>query len=228
MKRRVTHTRPRTHESRTRIEQVSIAGPAGLIEGVLEFEPGSAASSVALVCHPHPLFGGTMHTKAVFRAAKAAVLEGLPALRFNFRGVGQSQGAYDGGTGERADAIGALDFLVSRYPGAQVCMMGFSFGSAVGLAVGAADDRVKALVGMGLPVKSYDYMYLSACEKPKLVVEGSEDQYGPRHLVAAVFERFAPPKRLHWVEGADHFFTGHLDELVDTIRKFIRDAGLRL
>ncbi|MGH9397088.1 MAG: alpha/beta hydrolase [Terriglobia bacterium] len=162
-----------------------------------------------------------MHTKAVFRAAKGATLEGVPALRFNFRGVGQSQGKYDSGEGEQGDARAALDFLSSRYPEAPVLMMGFSFGSAVGLRVGAADARVVALVGMGLPVKSYDYSYLNTCPKPKLFVEGTQDQYGPRALVEETVARFAPPKQLHWVEGADHFFTGHLDEVEEAIRAFI-------
>lgn len=205
----------------TRIERIVIPGPAGKIEGLIESDPGAVPRYAALVCHPHPLFGGTMHTKAVFRAAKAAIQAGVPALRFNFRGVGQSQGHYDSGKGEQADARAALGFLASRYPETPVLMMGFSFGSAVGLRVGAADARVIALVGMGLPVKSYDYSYLATCSKPKLLVEGTEDEYGPRSMVEDTVARFAPPKRLHWVEGADHFFTGRLDEVEQTIRAFI-------
>lgn len=200
-----------------------IPGPSGLLEALLGSGPGTAPETCALVCHPHPLFGGTMHTKAVYRAAKAVMLEGIPALRFNFRGVGQSQGVYDRGEGEQEDARAALDFLVSRYPGAQVLMMGFSFGSAVALRVGAADRRVFALGGMGLPVKSYDYNYLETSPKPKLFVEGTEDEYGPRALVEQLIARFAPPKRLVWVEGADHFFTGKLDEYQQAIRTFVRE-----
>ncbi|MGH9435824.1 MAG: alpha/beta hydrolase [Terriglobia bacterium] len=205
----------------TKIERLFISGPAGALEGLIEYDPGAAPRFAALVCHPHPLFGGTLHTKAVFRAAKAAIRADVPALRFNFRGVGQSEGTYDSGEGEQADARAALDFLASRYPGTPVLMMGFSFGSAVGMRVGAADARVTALVGMGLPVKSYDYSYLAACPKPKLLVEGTNDEYGPRALVEETVARFAPPKRLHWVEGADHFFTGQLDEVEQTICDFI-------
>jgi alpha/beta superfamily hydrolase len=194
-----------------------------LLEAMIDYDQAAKPAYCALVCHPHPLFGGTMHTKAVFHAAKAAVLEGVPALRFNFRGVGKSQGKYDHNHGEQDDARAALGFLASRYPETPVLMMGFSFGSAVGLSVGAGDDRVHALVGMGLPVKSYDYSYLNTCAKPKLIVEGTEDEYGPRAQVEALVARFAPPKRLQWIEGADHYFAGKLPELQETIRAFIRE-----
>ncbi|MGH9354127.1 MAG: alpha/beta hydrolase [Terriglobia bacterium] len=194
---------------------------------MLEYDHETTPRHCAVVCHPHPQFGGTMHTKAVFRAAKAAVLEGIPALRFNFRGVGKSQGEFDRGNGEQDDARAAMVFLASRYPGAPVMMMGFSFGSAVALRVGAADERVFALVGMGLPVKSYDYSYLEVSEKPKLFVEGTADEYGPRAQVEKLVARFAPPKRLEWIEGADHYFTGKLEEYQQVIRAFIRETVSR-
>ncbi|MGH9407429.1 MAG: alpha/beta hydrolase [Terriglobia bacterium] len=165
-----------------------------------------------------------MHTKVVFRAAKAAVLNGAPALRFNFRGVGLSQGQYDHGRGEQNDVVAALDFLSSRYPGVPIVLMGFSFGSAVGLAAGARDPRVCALAGLGLPVKSYDYSFLFNSPKPKLILEGENDEYGPRAEVEALVARFAPPKTLHWVQGADHFFKGHLDEVENVVGKFVKEA----
>lgn len=165
-----------------------------------------------------------MHTKVVFRAAKAALLEGVPALRFNFRGVGTSEGAYAQGAGERDDVRAALDELSRRFPLAPVFLMGFSFGSGVGLCVGAADPRVVALVGLGLPVESYDYSCLRDCAKPKLFIEGTQDQYGPRAKVEEVVQAAAPPKRLHWVEGADHFFTGQLEEVEEVLRSFIREV----
>lgn len=169
-----------------------------------------------------------MHTKVVFRAAKAALLEGAPALRFNFRGVGQSQGQYAEGVGELEDVRAALDFLSFRYPQVPIILMGFSFGSGVGLRVGASDARVRALVGMGLPVKSYDYSYLHDCAKPKLMIEGTEDSYGPRVKVEEVYAAMAPPKSLYWVRGADHFFTGRLEEVQGIIQDFVRGviAGL--
>jgi len=165
-----------------------------------------------------------MHTKIVFRAAKAALLEGVPALRFNFRGVGTSQGEFAHGVGEGEDARAALNEISTRYPGAPIFLMGFSFGSAVGLRVGATDERVAALVGMGLPVQKYDFSYLQSCLKPKLFVEGAEDEFGPRAEVEALIATFSPPKELHWVEGGDHYCTGRLDEVEEAIRKFIRQT----
>lgn len=205
-----------------RIERLFIPGPAGRLEALLEYDSQPVTSTVALVCHPHPLYGGTMHTKAVFRAAKAALLEGVPTLRFNFRGVGQSAGEHGRGVGEQDDVRAALDFLSTRYRGAAIILMGFSFGSGIGLRVGAADARVAALVGLGLPVESYDFSYLRECSKPKLIVEGALDQYGPREKVQALFGTFAPPKKLYWVEGADHFFTGKLDEMQNAVQEFVR------
>ncbi|MGH9326743.1 MAG: alpha/beta hydrolase [Terriglobia bacterium] len=164
-----------------------------------------------------------MHTKVVFRAAKAALKERAPALRFNFRGVGQSQGRFAEGVGETDDVRAALDFLSSRYPQLPIILMGFSFGSRVGLVVGASDARVSALVGMGLPVESYSYSYLDDCPKPKLIIEGTQDVYGPRRKVEEAYAAMASPKSLHWVQGADHFFTGQLEEVQTTIQDFIRD-----
>jgi uncharacterized protein len=202
-----------------------IQGPAGLLESALEYDPGHPAEYTALVCHPHPLYGGTMHNKVVFRAAKAALLEGLPTLRFNFRGVGRSQGEFANGVGETEDVRAALDHLSSRLPRASVILMGFSFGSAVGLRVGADDPRVVALVGIGLAVDHQDYSFLLKCHKPKLFVEGTEDEFGPRDKVKLLVSTFPPPKELHWVEGVDHFFTGRLHELEQAIRNFIREVA---
>lgn len=204
-----------------KIERLSIPGPAGALEAILEFNPGQAASHAALVCHPHPLFGGTMHNKVVFRAAKAALLENIPTLRFNFRGVGKSQGEFANADGETEDARAALDYLASRFPAA-IILMGFSFGSAVGLRAGAEDSRVVALVGLGLAITHHDYSFLLHNRKPKLFVEGTEDEFGPRDQVEKVIATFSAPKELHWVDGADHFFTGKLEEVEETIRSFLR------
>ena len=208
----------------TKIDRFSIPGPVGSLEALLEYDPGAAPRCAAVVCHPHPLYGGTMHTKIVFRAAKAAVLEGIPALRFNFRGVGTSQGEFGNGVGEAEDLRAALNEISARWPNAPVIMMGFSFGSSVSLRVGASDGHVIALVGMGLPVQKYDFSYLRNCAKPKLFVEGSEDEFGPRAAVEALIATFSPPKELHWVEGGDHYCTGRLDEVEEVIRGFIRQT----
>jgi alpha/beta superfamily hydrolase len=202
-----------------------IPGPVGPLEALLEWEPEDAVGTAALVCHPHPLFGGTMHTKVVFRAAKAAILEGLPALRFNFRGVGQSAGQFDGGLGEQQDVVAALDYLGQRFPGCRIFLMGFSFGSWVGLSVGARDSRAVALVGLGIPVNTVKMDSLADVTKPKLIVQGTLDQYGSKEKIQALFDQIKEPKRLHWVEGADHFFTGRLDEVERAIREFLHDTA---
>lgn len=205
----------------TRLERLTLTGSAGRIEALLEWDPICHPRMAALVCHPHPQFGGTMHNKVVFRAAKAMVEAGAAVLRFNFRGVGASEGEYDGGAGERDDVRAALDALASRFPATLLCLAGFSFGAGVGLAVGAGDLRVGLLVGMGLPVASTDLSFLHQVTKPKLIVQGTEDVYGPRESVEALFRSLPEPKRIHWVEGADHFFTGRLDEVQAAIREFL-------
>jgi alpha/beta superfamily hydrolase len=207
----------------TKVERMSIPGPGGVLEGLLEWDPRATARLGAIVCHPHPLYGGTMHTKVVFRAAKAALQMGVPVLRFNFRGVGKSEGHYDHGAGERDDVRAALDSLQARLPGTPVCLMGFSLGSWVGLPVGAADRRVSSLIGLGLPANSTNFDFLRPVVKPKLIIQGTQDAYGPRPNVQALFDRLEEPKHIHWVEGADHFFTGQLEEVQAVIRSFVEE-----
>jgi alpha/beta superfamily hydrolase len=215
--------------------QTDIPAPHGLLEGLLRLPDGLAASAAeaggdpaqtpqraAVVCHPHPQFGGTMHNKVVFRLAAALVEYGAPALRFNFRGVGRSTGAYDEGRGEADDVRAALDALAARYPGVPLLLAGFSFGAWVGLPVGCADARVTHLIGAGAPVSLLQADDLASCVKPKLIVQGEHDQYGSRPALEAWFARLPEPKRLSIVPGADHFFTQQQSELAAAL-----DAGLR-
>jgi alpha/beta superfamily hydrolase len=211
--------------------QTDIPAPHGLLEGLLRLPDGMAASAsdgearpahAAVVCHPHPQFGGTMHNKVVFRLAAALVEHGIPALRFNFRGVGRSTGAYDEGRGEADDVRAALDALAARYPGVPLLVAGFSFGAWVGLPVGCADARVTHLIGAGAPVSLLHADDLAGCAKPKLIVQGEQDQYGPRDALETWFARLPEPKRLTIVPGADHFFTQQQSELAAAL-----DAGLR-
>ena len=204
---------------------MTIPGPAGNLEALLEWNPEWKPRQLAIVCHPHPLYGGTMHNKVVFRAAKGAILARVPAFRFNFRGVGRSEGKYADGIGERDDARAALDFLQKRFPQIPVSMMGFSFGSVVALAVGAADARVNSLVGIGLPANSADFRFLQEVRKPKLLVQGTKDQFGSREKVEKLFSSLQDPKRLRFVEDADHFLTGKLAELQSEIQEFLRGIG---
>jgi len=207
--------------SPTEIERMFIPGPAGPLEALLEWAPATAPAAAALLCHPHPQYGGNMHNKVVHRAAKAALGSGLPALRFNFRGAGGSAGSFDNGAGEQEDARAALDYLVSRFPRLPVCLIGFSFGAWVGLAVGASDPHVAALAGLGVPAGVLDFSFLRGVQKPKLFVQGTRDQFGPPAEVAALFQSLAAPKQIHWVEGGDHFFTGKLDELENVLCRFM-------
>ena len=204
-----------------RVERLTLKGPAGRLEALLEHVPGAQPKLAAVVCHPHPLYGGTMHNKVVFRAAKAAVALKLPTLRFNFSSVGHSQGAYDHGIGERDDVRAALDYLGGRFPSLPVVMMGFSFGAWVGLAVGAVDPHVTALVGLGLPVADLDFGFLPGVTKPKLIVQGAEDIYGPRDRMEQFYASLAEPKQIHWVEGVGHFFTGRLESVQGAVTGFL-------
>jgi uncharacterized protein len=189
-----------------------IAGPAGRLEALLWTVPVAAPPLVALVCHPHPLFRGTMHNKVAYQAAKALHLRDIPVLRFNFRGAGQSEGVHDRGVGERDDVRAALDYLSAEFPQRAILLAGFSFGSVVGLRVGCADRRVSDLIGLGIPVDHSDLTYLRACAKPKLIIQGGNDQFGSYANVEALFETLPAPKKLVFIEGADHFFTGQLEK----------------
>lgn len=177
----------------------------------------------AVVCHPHPLFGGTLHNKVVYQAAKALDAQGGAVLRFNFRGTGLSEGAHDRGLGERDDVRAALDFLVAEFPGKPLLLAGFSFGCWVGLRVGCEDARVQRLVGMGAPVNDSDFSYLQNCAKPKLFVHGSNDQFGDASKLRGMVSGFPGNNELIVVDGVDHFFTGKIEELGKAISGWMSD-----
>ncbi len=195
------------------VQTLFLPGPAGKLEALWEQPASPRSDLVGLACHPHPLFGGTMHNKVVHHTARALQALGLAVLRFNFRGAGSSQGKHDHGRGEADDVRAALTWLEGKTPGAQVVLSGFSFGAWVGLRVGCEDPRVKVLVGVGLPADNSDLSHLASCSKPKLLVQGARDQYGSRESVEALFARAPDPKQLIWIESADHFFAGQLEQL---------------
>jgi len=201
-----------------------LEGLAGRLEALLWTSPATDPSFVAVVCHPHPLFGGTMHNKVVYQAAKALHEQGAPVLRFNFRGAGLSEGKHDKGQGEQGDVRAAIDYLAQEFPGRPMVLGGFSFGSSVGLRVGCADARVVQVIGLGLPVDTTDLSYLQACGKPKLIVQGANDQYGTRASIEKFFAALPEPKKLVIVEDADHFFFGHLDQVGAAIQSWIGDV----
>ncbi len=188
---------------------IDLVAPAGRLEGQLDL-PDGPPRAAALVCHPHPLHGGTMHTHAVFRAMRALRDRGRAVLRFNFRGVGRSQGAYDEGRGERDDARAALAELRRRYPGLPLTCGGFSFGSWVGLAVGV-EAGAGALLGLGLPCRLYAFDELAASAAPKALVHAEHDQFCGTREIEALAAKLRPPARLWVVPGASHLFTECLD-----------------
>jgi uncharacterized protein len=201
--------------------KIFINGPAGRLESLLWTSAHENPKLAAVVCHPHPLFAGTMHNKVVYQAAKALHLRGVPVLRFNFRGAGLSEGVHDAGKGEREDVRAALDYVAEQYPNSDLLLAGFSFGSWVGLRVGCADTRVTDLIGLGVPANRSDLGYLVECAKPKLFVQGGNDEFGSRENIEALFATLPEPKQLVFVEGADHFFTGQLDKVASTINEWL-------
>jgi uncharacterized protein len=202
---------------------IFIPAPHGRLEAILKEPAVAPVRGVALVLHPHPLFGGTMHNKVVFRAASALNDAGLVTLRLNFRGVGQSTGTHDEGRGERDDARAGLDYLTEQFANLPITLCGFSFGARVGMEVGVADDRVVNLISIGTPVDKYDFDFLASCRKPILFVQGDNDEFGAldklKSLVALLTN--SPDVQLIVVENADHFFVGRLDELKRAITEWI-------
>ena len=208
-----------------RIESLRIPGPVGPLEALLKHGSATARPFAGIVCHPHPLHGGTMHNKVVFNIAKALGALGAPVLRFNFRGVGASAGAHDEGRGEREDVRAALDYLVARYPHLPLCLAGFSFGSWVGTPVGCADDRVTQLVAVGTPTRIFGDEKLAGCRKRKLFIQGGTDEHGPVPELERFVEDLPEPKRLVIVPGADHFFTDRQEELRAAIADYFAREG---
>ena len=196
-----------------RIEACLLDGPAGKLEALLDVPEEAAPGAIALVCHPHPLFGGSMHNKVVYRVARALRSSGYAVLRFNFRGVGKSQGRHDLGVGEIEDARAVLDWLRSRYPGLPYTLAGFSFGSRVILSLGCALPDAERLIALGFPAKRDPVGMLAECTVPKVLIQSTHDEYGPRAEMEAFYAQVAEPKRLIWIEAEDHFFAGGLDEL---------------
>jgi len=202
-----------------------LKGPAGRLEAMLWTVSIADPRRVAVVCHPHPLFGGTMHNKVVFQIAKSLHSLDIPVLRFNFRGAGLSEGVHDKGRGEADDVRAALDYLANEFPGKPILLAGFSFGSYVGLRIGCEDPRVKELIGAGIPVNDSDLSYLARCPKPKLFLQSAHDQFGSRERTEALFATLPEPKKLVFVEAPDHFFAGKLPQMGAELEKWIKSRN---
>ena len=219
---------------RARLKTVDdLRGPAGRLEAILNCGRQDALYT-AVVAHPHPPSGGTMHTRVVYHAAKAFSSFGLPVLRFNFRGTGLSEGLHDEGRGEVEDVRAAVNWLVNAYS-LPVIFAGFSFGSNVGLRACCGDARVCGLAALGLPVRAagrdYSYNFLPGCHAiPKLFISGDHDQFSPQGVLESVLVSAAEPKRIVWIAGSDHFFAGipqspasKLDSMSAAIRAWLAD-----
>jgi alpha/beta superfamily hydrolase len=198
-----------------------IQGPAGRLEATLEEPPDVRAAVV--FAHPHPQFGGTMHTKVVYQGAKAFARIGCAALRFNYRGVGTSEGAWDEGRGEMDDFRAALDFMRSRYPGVPLWVAGMSFGAWIALTAGAEDDRVTTLVGIAPPLSRYDFETAKTSGKPKFFIQGERDEICPLKEMYAFYSQCRDPKELVVIDAADHLFDGKTLEVGEAIEDLLGD-----
>jgi uncharacterized protein len=200
-----------------RIELLFLDGPAGRLEALLEEPEEGDPSEAALVCHPHPQHGGTLHNKVVYRIARGLRRAGAAVLRFNYRGVNLSEGVYAHGEGELEDARGALTWLRERYPGLPVTLAGFSFGSRIALRLACGGGPARRAIAVGFPTVYKDRGYLENCVVLRIFVQSTEDQYGPAADLSALFEALPEPKKLIFIEAQDHFFAGALEKLEEEI-----------
>jgi len=203
-----------------------IPGPAGTLEALLDEPDGEPRAAVAFA-HPLPTAGGTMHTKVVFQSAKALTRIGCAVLRFNFRGVGRSAGAWDEGRGELDDYRAAVDFVAARYPGLELWAAGFSFGSYVALTCGAEDPRIGALIGIAPPVNRYEYAAVTGSTKHKFIIHGERDELIPLSDVRRFYAQLAEPKELVEIDRATHLFDGQATEVGDALEDLLADFSSR-
>lgn len=199
-----------------RSEMISVAGPEGELEGIFSYVSKNV-TRLAILCHPHPLYGGTMHNKVVYSMATALNQLGYATVRFNFRGVGRSKGTFNHGIGEQRDVDAVLEHFQRLYPDAMKVIGGFSFGAKVGLLVGSRDERISALLGVGITIDVADFNFLLDYEKPKLIIQGSQDEFGSVRSLTEWFAKLKEPKKMVIVEGAVHLFDGKLNELKNAI-----------
>ncbi|HEY6196191.1 MAG TPA: alpha/beta fold hydrolase [Candidatus Eisenbacteria bacterium] len=205
----------------SRLVPLELQGPAGRIEALLQDREGTEPAFVAVVCHPHPLYGGTMHNKVTHRVATTLFALGAVVVRFNFRGVGRSEGVHDRGRGELEDSLVVLDWLRRRHPAAAAWSAGFSFGSWVASRLAASDAAVERLVLVAPPVHTQTFEEMRVANVRKLVVQGTADEVCRPENLARVFPTWAEPKRLELVEGASHFFDRKLAELGGALERVL-------
>jgi alpha/beta superfamily hydrolase len=200
-----------------KIEALFVKGPAGRLEALLEEPEDRDPVEAALVCHPHPQHGGTMHNKVVYRIARGLRRAGCVVLRFNYRGVNLSEGQYDNGVGEVEDARAALSLLLSKYPSLPVTLAGFSFGSRIALKLGCELGYPRRLIAVGFPTIYEDRSYLAGCQLPRIFIQSTNDEFGPLADLEPVIAALPDPKQLIAIPAADHFFAGALPELESAV-----------
>ena len=200
-----------------KIESLFIPGPAGRLEALLEEPESVAPQEAALVCHPHPQHGGTMHNKVVYRIARGLRSAGAVVVRFNYRGVNLSEGSYDEGEGELDDARAALDYLRARYPELPFTIAGFSFGSRIALRLGCGIAR--RVIAVGFPAAYRDKASLDTCTTPRVFIQSTRDQFGSVEQITSIVAALPEPKKLILIEAQDHFFAGGLDALEAQVRQ---------
>ncbi len=200
-----------------RIESLSLPGPAGWLEALLEEPDEVMPREAALVCHPHPQHGGTMHNKVVHRVARGLRRAGAVVLRFNYRGVNLSEGVYAEGEGELEDARGSLAYLRGRYPHLPYTLAGFSFGSRIALRLGCPGPGPRRLIAVGFPTTYHDRSSLETCTIPRIFVQSTHDQYGSVAEIETLVAKLRGPKRLILIDAQDHFFAGALEKLEEAI-----------
>lgn len=201
-----------------RIETHFLAGAAGRLESLLEEPEQGEPVQAALVCHPHPQHGGTMHNKVVYRTARGLRRAGAVVLRFNYRGVNLSEGAYDHGEGELDDARVELAWLRARYPDLPFTIAGFSFGSRIALRLAAENPPTTRALAVGFPTRYRDFDRFLHSPVPRVFVQSTHDEFGPRPEFEQFFENVEGVKKLVWIESRDHFFVDAQAELEEAIR----------
>ena len=217
---------------------LEIAGPIGPLEALLDEPaagrtmgadglvhtiPDTGLRAAVVLAHPHTAYGGTMHTKVIYQAAKALSRIGCAVLRLNFRGAGRSAGAFDGGPGETDDFRAALDFVHHRYPAARLWVGGMSFGAWVAMTAGAEDPRVSTLIGICPPLGRHNFDSVRTSEKPKFFIQGERDELCPLKDMRAFYAQAAEPKELVVIDGADHLFDGKVTEVAEAIEDLLGD-----
>lgn len=202
------------------LRHVDLYGSAGRLEAL--YRELQDPAGVAVVCHPHPLGGGTLHNKVVFRAARGLENANVATLRFNFRGTGASGGKHDQGEGELEDVTAAIEWVRRKHPGKKLFVGGFSFGAWVASRVACDRSDVDAIFLIGTPVDKYDFGYLGKCDKPVLFLHGTEDEHGDLAKLETLIPT-VPSSESVIITGADHFFTRQLEAVEETLRSWAEE-----